>query len=209
MVILWCCLLSRQELLRVRFYVFVQIDQIAWYTAASCLMRGKKVSPQLATKKRYVYLEASANATMIALANTKNKTERYPETEGTPRHTRIFSSLFLRDWNTPQQCQAACSSASFTCLFLTPHSYPFFLQFRLITSCHLHHRLRTAEAKQLRVSWCFLTWELSHSSEHSDCPLNPLQLVVYRSLFADTCICFWRIARSLSIVLNGSFLSEN
>lgn len=123
MVILWCCLLSRQELLRVRFYVFVQIDQIAWYTAASCLMRRKKVSPQLATKKRYIYLEASANATMIALANTKNKTERYPETEDTLKHTRIFSRLFLRDWNIPQQCQAACSSASFTCLFLTLHSY--------------------------------------------------------------------------------------
>lgn len=83
--------------MRARFYVFIQIDQIAGYTAASCLMRRKKVTLQLATKKKYVYLEAPANATTRALANIENNIGRYPETEGTPRHIVIFSSLFSRD----------------------------------------------------------------------------------------------------------------
>lgn len=184
MAILWHCLLLRQEFLKARFYVFVQIDQIACHTAVSCLMRGKKVFLQLVTKKRYVCLEASANATTTALAIIENKTGRYPETEGTPRHITIFSSLCLRDWNIPQLCLTVCSSASLTCLFLTPDSY--------LSSCSSRSLLlvtvsdRTAQTKQLRVSGCFLMWELFHTSEHSDCSWNPLQLVVYRSLFADS-----------------------
>lgn len=121
----------------------------------SCFMLDEKEKgyPPASHRKRYVYLEAPANATTTAVVNIENNIRRYPETEGTPRHLMIFSSLFSRNWNIPQLYQAVCSSASFTCIFLTPDSY--------LSSCSSGSSIlaisttdsdRTAEAKHLRVS---------------------------------------------------------
>lgn len=114
-----------------------------------------------------------------ALPNTENKTGRDPETESTEMCAKVLSNMFLRGRSIPQLWQAVFFKCFLFLLFPSIWILPFLLQFKLITSCHLHHNLeRTPQVKQLKVSHCFLF----NTAEHSDCPLDPLQFVVYMPL---------------------------